>query len=70
MRIFSLPHKRNIGELDRGVRCLMALANIALLFVPFVPVVMLPALIITASYLSYSAYSGYCLIYDICGLQS
>lgn len=70
MRVFSLPHKRNIGELDRGVRCLLALANIALIFAPFISGAALPALIITAAYLSYSVYSGYCFIYDICGLQS
>jgi|TARA_R110000868_G_scaffold233319_1_gene487046 hypothetical protein len=70
MRVFSLAHKQNIGELDRGVRSLLALANIALIFAPFISGVALLTLIITAVYLSYSAYSGYCFIYDVCGLHS
>jgi|GEM_PF-3911665 len=70
MRVFSLPHKPNIGELDRGVRCLLALANIALLFAPFISGAALYMLIITALYLTYSVYSGYCFIYDLCGIHS
>jgi|TARA_A100000164_G_C21535965_1_gene598203 hypothetical protein len=70
MHVFSLEHKRNIGELDRGVRFLLAIANIALIFAPVIYGFIQIVLIVTATLLSYSVYTGYSYIYEYFGMNS
>lgn len=70
MNILASPKIQNLGELDRGIRALLALAQIALIFNPIMfgwPQIGLTAL---AVIFAVTSYTGYCFIYNYFGLCS
>ena len=67
MNLLASPKVQNVGELDRGIRALLALAQIALIFSPAMMGWPQIALIAMAIIFAVSSYTGYCFIYNYLG---